>query len=111
MLRPIKLINPATLIVCTKPVLSERLSILRFCFFFLLKFGTLSTMWCFFVFHFITILGQIWGNLISSTVFAITPNANQTQDLELCGAKFDPTLPATNNSNLDRPSDSKVFTM
>ena len=65
----------------------------------------------FFVFHFITILGQIWGNLISSTVFAITPDANQTRDLEKCGANFDPTLPATNNSNLDRPSDTKVFTM
>jgi hypothetical protein len=65
----------------------------------------------FFVFHSMAILGQIWGNLISSTVFAVTPDANQTRDMETCGANFDPTLPATNNSNLDRPSDAKVFTM
>lgn len=52
-------------------------------------------------------LGQIWGNLISSTVFAVTPG-NTTEDLDSCGANFDPTAPAANNSNLDRPEDEKV---
>ena len=68
-------------------------------------------MWYFLFFIPWQFIGQIWGNLISSTVFAITPDANQTRDMETCGANFDPTLPATNNSNLDRPSDAKVFTM
>ncbi|XP_071173793.1 protein unc-93 homolog A-like isoform X1 [Mytilus edulis] len=53
---------------------------------------------------------QIWGNLISSTVFAVTPG-NTTEDLELCGANFDPTAPVANNSNLDRPDDTKVYTL
>ncbi|XP_076111927.1 protein unc-93 homolog A-like [Mytilus galloprovincialis] len=51
---------------------------------------------------------QIWGNLISSTVFAVTPG-NTTEDLDSCGANFDPTAPAANNSNLDRPEDEKVY--
>ncbi|CAC5397843.1 Protein unc-93 homolog A [Mytilus coruscus] len=53
---------------------------------------------------------QIWGNLISSTIFAVTPG-NTTEDLDSCGANFDPTAPVANNSNLDRPEDEKVYTL
>lgn len=52
-------------------------------------------------------LGDIWGNIISSTVFAVTPG-NTTNDIDSCGANFDPTAPTGNNSNLDRPDDTKV---
>ncbi|CAG2185499.1 Protein unc-93 homolog A [Mytilus edulis] len=54
----------------------------------------------------VLVVSQIWGNLISSTVFAVTPG-NTTEDLDSCGANFDPTAPAANNSNLDRPEDEE----
>lgn len=57
-------------------------------------------------------LGQIWGNLISSTVFSVR-NENSTVDtsreaLEKCGANFDPQA-ETNNTNLNRPELTKVI--
>ncbi|XP_071173784.1 protein unc-93 homolog A-like isoform X1 [Mytilus edulis] len=65
-----------------------------------------NTFFGFFFMFFQT--SQIWGNLISSTVFK-TKSSNDTQiDLHLCGAYFDPKLP-TNSSNLARPSDTKVY--
>ncbi|XP_060063155.1 protein unc-93 homolog A-like [Ylistrum balloti] len=54
---------------------------------------------------------QVWGNLISSTVFSQRPD-NITlptpEELERCGASFDPALPV-NNSNLARPPIEKVY--
>ncbi|XP_076111932.1 protein unc-93 homolog A-like isoform X2 [Mytilus galloprovincialis] len=65
-----------------------------------------NTFFGFFFMFFQT--SQIWGNLISSTVFK-TKSSNDTQiDLHLCGAYFDPKLP-TNSSNLARPSDTKSY--
>ncbi|XP_052062455.1 protein unc-93 homolog A-like isoform X2 [Mytilus californianus] len=65
-----------------------------------------NTFFGFFYMFFQT--SQIWGNLISSTVFK-TKSSNDTQiNLHLCGANFDPKLP-TNSSNLARPSDTKVY--
>lgn len=57
---------------------------------------------------------QIWGNLISSTVFSVR-NENSTVDtspeaMEKCGANFDPQA-ETNNTNLNRPELSKVYTV
>ncbi|XP_076111925.1 protein unc-93 homolog A-like [Mytilus galloprovincialis] len=65
----------------------------------------------FFGFFFMTCqTSDIWGNIISSTVFAVTPG-NTTNDIDSCGANFDPTAPTGNNSNLDRPDDTKVYTL
>ncbi|XP_071173792.1 protein unc-93 homolog A-like isoform X2 [Mytilus edulis] len=63
----------------------------------------------FFGFFFMTCqTSDIWGNIISSTVFAVTPG-NTTNDIDSCGANFDPTAPTGNNSNLDRPDDTKSY--
>ena len=57
--------------------------------------------------------GQIWGNLISSTVFATEPTNETLTYEELkreCGANFDPTAQAQeNNTNLDKPVPVKVM--
>ncbi|KAK3085508.1 hypothetical protein FSP39_004334 [Pinctada imbricata] len=58
---------------------------------------------------------QIWGNLISSTVFA-AEEKNQTLTYEelhdQCGANFDPlNQAAENNTNLDKPVPVKVYTV
>lgn len=59
---------------------------------------------------FIIIVGQIWGNLISSEVFSQRADENFTvtaDDLTKCGANFDPNI-KVNNTNLDRPDIIKV---
>ncbi|ESO90995.1 hypothetical protein LOTGIDRAFT_178791 [Lottia gigantea] len=57
---------------------------------------------------------QIWGNLISSTIFA-PEAANGSElivftDLDKCGANFEPYAPS-NNTNLKKPEQSKVYTL
>ncbi|XP_069113521.1 protein unc-93 homolog A-like isoform X2 [Argopecten irradians] len=55
---------------------------------------------------------QVWGNLISSTVFSQRPeNITEPTDaeLELCGSVFDPTVSSINNTNLARPPIEKVY--
>lgn len=53
---------------------------------------------------------QIWGNLISSLVFQTSDNKTITEnDLLSCGANFCPSS-STNNTNLDKPVETKVYT-
>ncbi|OWF34739.1 protein unc-93 homolog A-like [Mizuhopecten yessoensis] len=55
---------------------------------------------------------QVWGNLISSTVFSQRPENETiptTEELARCGAAFDPTAPSNNNTNLARPPIEKVY--
>ena len=56
------------------------------------------------------ITGEIWGNIISSQVLneQVEDNFTLTEhELRKCGANFDPGI-QINNTNLDRPDDSKV---
>lgn len=63
------------------------------------------------VFFMVFQTSQIWGNLISSLVFQSTENKTITDDdLEKCGANFCPSS-AENNTNLDRPDITKVYTV
>lgn len=73
---------------------------------------TSSEVWVvrFFGFFFMVFQsGQIWGNLIS--YYVLSPGGvapNQTKG-EFCGSEFCPSSHViTNNTNLERPSDSKV---
>lgn len=58
---------------------------------------------------------QIWGNLISSEVFSQRVDENLTvaltqEELEKCGANYDPST-EVNNTNLNRPDITKVYTV
>ncbi|XP_050399300.1 protein unc-93 homolog A [Patella vulgata] len=65
------------------------------------------------IFFMIFQTSQIWGNLISSTVFSPTPEngttLNVTNDLNKCGANFDPIDPPANNTNLKKPEQNQVY--
>ena len=71
----------------------------------------MKTLYFFYLINcFIIVVGQIWGNLISSEVFSQRADENFTvtaDDLTKCGANFDPNI-KVNNTNLDRPDIVKV---
>nr|CAD7414025.1 unnamed protein product [Timema cristinae] len=68
------------------------------------------TMQFFTVFYMLYNSSQIWGNLVSSFVFSL--GDDQVQDNVECGATFClGTASATNNTNLERPSDDKIYTV
>lgn len=63
------------------------------------------------IFFMIFQFAQVWGNLISSTVFSIgdsnrTLNSNVS---EICGRNFCPGNDAYENSNMQRPPDEQIY--
>nr|CAD7267903.1 unnamed protein product [Timema shepardi] len=68
------------------------------------------TVQFFAIFFTIYIFCHVWGNLVSSLVFSL--DAGDVQDGVTCGANFCPsTASTTNNTNLERPSDEKIYTV
>nr|CAD7607564.1 unnamed protein product [Timema genevievae] len=68
------------------------------------------TVQFFAIFFTIYIFCHVWGNLVSSLVFSL--DAGDVQDDLTCGANFCPsTASTTNNTNLERPSDEKIYTV
>jgi hypothetical protein len=68
------------------------------------------------IFFFLFQCSQIWGNLISSAVLSSGLDKSSTnisvEALEKCGASFCPwNLNTTENPNLERPGDSKIYTL
>ncbi|XP_046375465.1 protein unc-93 homolog A-like [Haliotis rufescens] len=66
------------------------------------------------VFFMIFQTSQVWGNLISSTIFKEDDNHNATNktfdELSKCGANFFPAdTNVTDNTNLERPVTQKVY--
>ncbi|XP_067651790.1 protein unc-93 homolog A-like isoform X1 [Haliotis asinina] len=60
------------------------------------------------VFFMIFQTSQVWGNLISSTIFK--KESNVTNNTYECGANFCPqNVNASDNTNLDRPVEDKVY--
>nr|CAD7455137.1 unnamed protein product [Timema tahoe] len=68
------------------------------------------TVQFFAIFFTIYIFCHVWGNLVSSLVFSL--DAGDVQDDVTCGANFCPsTASTTNNTNLERPSNEKIYTV
>lgn len=63
------------------------------------------------IFFMIFQLAQVWGNLISSTVFS-SGDSNRTlfnNVSEICGSNFCPGNEANENSNMQRPPDEQIY--